>query len=173
MAKIFVGKGEGDAKVGPAKVKGRVIEAEAALGGGAVEIVTLIGEECIVFKDNEAVGKTAGDVKLEAVGSREFDGNVLAVGGGTFTDIDGNIPDGTADDADEFGLGVRGGLPVESANDALGGKTFVVLHEVGRNAGFAITGLIVGFAEVTAGVAEDFGNDDFRAFNGRVTNFRG
>ncbi len=102
MTEVFFGKGKGDAEVGPAKVKGRVIEAEAAFGGGTVEIVALIGEERVILEDDEAVGEAAGDVELKAVLGSELNGDMPAKCGGVFADVNGHVPDGTADDADEF-----------------------------------------------------------------------
>ena len=48
--------GGGDA---PVDAKGWVIEAHAALGGGIVEVVALVGEDGFLRENGEAVGEAA------------------------------------------------------------------------------------------------------------------
>ena len=171
MGGVLRGEDGRDAGVGPVDAEGGVVEAEAALGFLAVEVVALVGEEGVILEDGEAVGETAGDEELAAVVGGEEDRNVLAEGGGTLADVHGDIPDGAAEDTDEFGLSVGAGLPVEAADNAAGGAALVVLDEVGEDAGGFVAGGVVGFAEVATGVGEDVGDDDLDVGDGGGEDF--
>ena len=171
MGGVLRGEDGRDAGVGPVDAEGGIVEAEAALGFLAVEVVALVGEERVVLEDDEAVGEAAGDEELAAILGGEEDRDVFAEGGGTLADVHGDIPDGAAEDADEFGLGVGAGLPVEAADDAAGGAALVVLDEVGEDVGGFVAGGVVGFAEVTAGVCKNVGDDDFDVGDGGGEDF--
>ena len=126
---VAFGADRRDTEVGKGDAQGRIVEAYAPFGGGAVERVAFIGEEGVVLEDDEPMGEPVGNVELEAIGRGELHGDMAPEGGGAPADVDGDVPDGAADDADKFGLRVRGGLPVEAADDTPGGEAFIVLRE--------------------------------------------
>ena len=67
--------------------------------------------------------------------------------------------------ADELRLGVTACLPVETAQHAARGAAFVVLNEVGSDAGLGVAGGVVGLDEIAARIAEDDGFDDLDVGN--------
>lgn len=78
-----------------------------------------IVEFALVGEALESVGEPAGDIELKRSIFGEFEGGPPAMGGGSGTDIDNNIPDSATGASDEFDLGMRIGLPVETAQDAV------------------------------------------------------
>ena len=105
MAGVFVaedGLGGGDA---PVDAEGVVEDADASVGLGVVELVTLVLEYGGLAQYSEAVGEALRDEELAMVVFGEFYGDVLTVGWGTFADVNGYIQDSAFDTANEFALG--------------------------------------------------------------------
>src|SRR6202012_3981393 len=99
-------------------------------------------------------------VKLVVVVGGEVEGGVLAEAGRGAAEIDGNVEDFTADDAEQFCLGIFD-LVMEAPENAPGGAGMVVLDEVRRDAGEPRErAQVEGFHEKTAGITEDFRRDE-------------
>ena len=165
MKLVFLRKEEVATRPGPLDAEGGIVELEAALGFPAVNVVALVGEERIVLEDDETMREAARNEELASVLGRELAADGLAEGRRALADVDGDIPDGAADDADEFRLGVTACLPVETAQDAARGAAFVVLDEVGGDAGRGVADGVVGLDEIAARIAEDDGFDDLDVGN--------
>ena len=84
-----------------------------------------------------------------------------------------HVPHRAADDAHELRLGVRPGLPVEPAHDALHRAALVVLHELGVDARRRIARAVVRLAEIPARICEHVWLDDLHARNIRRLDFHG
>lgn len=84
-----------------------------------VELVALVLEYGGVAENGKAVGEAFRDEKLAVVVLGQLDGDMLSVGGTAATDVDSDIEDGTADTADELGLGEGGTLEVEAPHNAV------------------------------------------------------
>ena len=105
VAGVFVaenGLGGGDA---PVDAEGVVEDADASVGLGVVELVTLVLEDGGLAQYSETVGEALRDEELAMVVFGEFYGDVLTVGWGTFADVNGYIQDSAFDTANEFALG--------------------------------------------------------------------
>lgn len=81
------------------------------------------------------MGEAGGDPELLAVRGAELDGGPFAIGRGARADVDGDVPGGAADDADQLALGVRVDLVVQAAQHVPAADRVVVLHEVDVEAG--------------------------------------
>ena len=81
-------------------------------------------------------------------------------------DVNGDVPDAAADDADELALGVRRALVVEAAQGALGGSRVVVLDETLRDAVPGELRFLIGLHEEAAFVGEGLRLDDDEARDG-------
>ena len=129
MAGVLVaeeGTGGGDA---PVDAEAVVEDADATVGLGMVELITFVLEDGGVAEDGEAVGEALGDEELAVVVLCQFYGDMLAEGGTATTYVDSDVEDGTADAADELGLGEGGTLEVQAPHDAVRGLALVVLDE--------------------------------------------
>lgn len=124
------------------------------VGGGDV-----VGDEGGGRKGEEAVGEAFGDPEEAVVLVVEEDGVVLAEGGGSLADIDGDVPDLALEAGDEFALGVWP-LVVEAAEDVLAGLADVGLYDGDFESFGAEGGLVEEFEEVAAFVFKHPGGDN-------------
>lgn len=106
-----------------------VEDADATVGLGMVELIALVLEDGGVAEDGKAVGEALGDEELAVVVLGQLYGDMLAEGGTATTYVDSDVEDGTADAADELGLGEGGPLEVEAPHNAVRGLALVVLDE--------------------------------------------
>ena len=105
MAGVFVaedGLGGGDA---PVDAEGVIEDADASVGLGVVELVTLVLEYGGLAEYGKTVGEALRDEELAMVVFGEFYSYVLTVGWGAFADVNGYIQDSAFDTANEFALG--------------------------------------------------------------------
>ena len=165
VAGVFVaedGLGGGDA---PVDAEGVVEDADASVGLGVVELVTLVLEDGGLAQYGEAVGEALRDKELAVVVFGEFYGYVLAVGWGTFADVNGYIQDGTFDAANEFALGKGRALEMQTAHDSITGFGFVVLNENNFSDFFIEFFLRIRFEEIAARIFKDSGLYYIKAIN--------
>ena len=99
---------------GPGDLEVGVVPADGALCRGIVDCTDLILDVAI-FEGAVAMGKASGNEELDAVG--ELERFPLSEGGRVGSAIDGDIPDASVNDGDEFSLAGRR-LEVEAAHDA-------------------------------------------------------
>ena len=168
-ASVLVRKDErcaGDEVEWPSDADAGIVVADAAFGGGCVEVVAAIGEDGVVFEAEEAVGKAARDEELSLVLAGENFADPVAERWRGATQIHGDVEYGAGHDAHQLGLGGGAGLVVESAQDATHGARLVVLDKIGLDAGGGEIAAGPGFHEVSAAVAKDARLDDFHVWNG-------
>ena len=129
MAGVFItedGLGGGDA---PVDAEGVVEDADAAVGLRVVELVALVLEDGGLAEYGEAVGEALRDEELAVVVFGEFYGDVLTVGRGAFTDVNGYVQDGAFDAANDFALWKRRALEMQTTHHAVSGFAFIILDE--------------------------------------------
>lgn len=107
------------------------------------------------------MSETARNKKLPSVFSRKLHRNIFTKCRRPFSNIDGNIENFTAYNANELGLSVRRGLPMKPANDPFHRKRLVVLDKFGGYPRVKITLTAVCFAEIAPLVAPYVRLDDF------------
>ena len=110
-----------------------------------VEAVAFVLKDGDGAEDSEAVSEASWNEELAVIVLGQFDGYVLAVCWGAFTDVDGYIEDSSFDAADKLGLSEGRVLEVKATHDAVGGAGFVVLDEVYFGYFFVEFLLVVGF----------------------------
>ena len=119
---------------GPGDVEGGIVPEDRAFSGGVVEVGGLVEDFCSIGEDEEAVGEAFGNPEeLEVVGgglSLEVEAGPFAKVGRAAAEVDGDVPDMTGEDADQFTLRVAK-LIMQTAEYALDGKGLVVLNESG------------------------------------------
>ena len=154
MAGVFVtedGLGGGDA---PVDAEGVVEDADAAVGLRVVELVALVLEDGGLAEYGEAVGEALRDEELAVVVFGEFYGDVLTVGWGAFTDVNGYVQDGAFDATNEFALGEGGTLEMQTTHHAVSGFAFIILDEDDLSDFFIEFPLREGFEEIAATIFE-------------------
>lgn len=117
------------------------------------------------------MGEATGYEELAVVVFGQFYGNMLAVGRGSFADVNCYVEDSTFDATDEFGLGVWHGLEMETSHHAIRGHGFVVLYEfdaVAKDWGHGFVEISFGetFEEVATCIAKDFWLYDYYTWDG-------
>ena len=133
MAGVLVaedGLGGGDA---PVDAKGVVEDADASVGLRMAELIALVLEDGSLAEYGEAMGEALRDEELAVVVFGEFYGNVLAVGRGAFTNVNGYVQDGTFDTANEFALCEGGGV---GNADHASRRKWICFHYPGRRRSF-------------------------------------
>ena len=141
----------------PVDAEAEVCDGDAAVGFGVVELIALVLEDGCLAQHGETMCEALRDEELPMVVFREFDGDVLPVGGRPFAYIDGYVEDGSPDTAHEFALRVGRALEVQSAHDAVLRHAFVVLHKLDGAYFLLELPLREGFEEVPAGILEYLG----------------
>src|SRR5690606_9319776 len=112
----------------------------AALGFFVVIVIAFVEEGGLLAQHDKSVQEATRYEQLQVVLGREFYGYILAVGVGSGTDVDGDIDNGSLQDAYEFGLCMFAGLCVQSAQYATARIGLVVLYELGLRAGQLVKG---------------------------------
>lgn len=168
MGGVFGGEDGGGGVDAPVDAEAGVEDGDAAIGLGGIVVVAFILEYGNVGEDGEAMGEATGDEELALVVFGEFHGDVLAICGGAFADIDGDVEHVAAHAADKFGLGEGWALEVEAAHHAAHGAGFIVLNEFHGGYLSVEVALVVGFKEIAAGVGEDARLDYLHAGDGCV-----
>ena len=129
MAGVLVAEDGLDGGDAPVDAEGVVEDADAAVGLGVVELVALVLEDGSLAEYGEAMGEALRDEELAVVVFGEFYGNVLTVGRGAFTDVNGYVQDGAFDTANEFALGEWWALEMQTTHHAVSGFAFIILDE--------------------------------------------
>mgnify|MGYP004466861055 CR=1 FL=1 len=165
----------GTAAVGPVDVYRGVVIGNAAFAGGIVDISALVAEFGYVRKDQEAVGKTFGDVEHLLILGAEGHAHPLAIGGGAGAAVYSYVVDLSHGHPDQLALGVLL-LEVQAPEDTPGATALVVLDEGLIDARGGEVVQLVGLHEVAPVVTEDFRlNDDdtrnFRTVEGEVSHY--
>jgi len=147
---------------GPGDVEGGIVPEDRAFAGGVVEIGGLVEDLGGVREDEEAVGEAFGDpeeleVVVHGLGF-EVEAGPLTEVGGVAAEVDGDVPDVTREDADEFALGLAK-LVVKAAKHALDGEGLVILDKLSWEAGGLECCLIEYFCEPTATIPMALGLD--------------
>jgi hypothetical protein len=123
---------------GPGDVEGGVVPENGAFAGWMVEVRGFVEDFGGVGEDEEAVGKAFGDPEeLEIVVWRlgfQMESGPFSEVRGVAAKIDGDVPDVTGEDANEFALG-PGELVMQPAEDAFAGEGLVVLNKLGGKTG--------------------------------------
>jgi len=119
----------------PGDVEGGIVPEDRTFSGGVVEVGGFVEDLRGVGEDEETVGEAFGNPEeLEVVVrglSLEVKASPFAEVGRVGAEIDGDVPDMTGEDADEFTLGLAE-LVMQTAEYALNRKGLVVLNEAGR-----------------------------------------
>ena len=105
VAGVFVAEDGLGGRDAPVDSQGVVEDADASVGLGVVELVTLVLEDGGLAQYGKAVGEARRDEELAVVVFGEFYGDVLTVGWGPFADVTGYIQASAFDTANEFALG--------------------------------------------------------------------
>jgi len=159
-ALVFGAEGGREALERPGDGEFRVVPADGAFVLGGVVVGGFVEDVGGFGEDEEAVGEAGGDPEDAFVFSGDVDPDGVAEGWGVFANVESDVEDFAAADAEEFSLGVLD-LVVKSAEDAAGGTGMIVLDEWEVDAGFFGEGAgVVAFEEEAAWVAEDFGLED-------------
>ncbi len=112
------------------------------------------------------MSEAPGDEELPMVLFGEGYGDMLPEGGGSPTDIHGDIQNDALHTTYEFTLSMRRGLEVEPSHDPIGGEAFVVLYELYRTDEPIKLTLGEGLEEVAPLIFEELGFDDDHALEG-------
>ena len=103
----------------PVDAQGRIRQEDASVGFGMVELIAFVREYRRFAEHAESVCKALGDIELQVVILAEFDRKMLPEGGAVFTQIYCHIEYASVGTTDEFGLGIRRALEMQSAHHAV------------------------------------------------------
>jgi len=141
-----------------------IIPAESPGEIGVIGIRHEVVELALVGETLEPVGEPTGNIELKRSIFGEFEGGPPSVGGGPGTDIDDDIPDSAPGASDEFDLGMRISLPVETAQDAAAkGSGGVGLGPMGIEAVIGEFRSAPGSSEPTTVIVPGFKTDEPQA----------
>src|SRR5947207_12493753 len=118
MLLIAVGEDRGFRVDAPIDRQLRIVPANAALVNGRVTGRDFIENLGVRLERHEAMREADRDENLLPVFGAEDDLHMSAEGWGGFSDIDGDVEEGAADDADELVLGHRSDLIMQAAQHA-------------------------------------------------------
>lgn len=157
-------EGPGDGEVG-------VVPEDGALAGGVVAAGGFVEDLGVFGKHEEAVGEAFGDpehfqLAFGVVGTEVKTGPLAEVGR-VAAEVDGDVPDVSREDADEFSLRVTK-LVMKAAQNAARGKGLIVLGEGGWEAELGEGVRIEDLGEPSAGVAEALWLHDFHVPQRRI-----
>ena len=130
MFRILIAENGFFCRDSPVNPKRLVLDVDAAIGLGMIELVAFLLKDSRVGKDGEAMGKTARNEELPMVLFRQLHGYVPAECRGSIAYIHGHIQYSPLDAPDQLTLGVGHTLIVKAAHHAVGRHGFVVLHEM-------------------------------------------
>ncbi len=119
MAGIFVAEDAFGFGNPPVDAQGRIRQEDASVGFGMVELVAFVREHRRFAEHAESVRKALGDIELQVVIFAEFDRKMLPEGGAVFTQIYCHIEYASVGTTDEFGLGIRRALEMQSAHHTI------------------------------------------------------
>ena len=105
----------------PVDTETAVQDADAAVGFGMVEVITLVLEHSLLAQDSEAVGEPPGDEELAMVVLAQFDGHVLPVGGAAAPDVHRHVKHPAANAAHQLALRERRSLKMKAAHHPVAG----------------------------------------------------
>ena len=100
----------------PVDAQAIVKDADAAVGLGMIEFVTLVLEHRRFTQNGKAMGKTFWDEKLPMVVIGQFHGDMFAVGGRTFAYVNGNIEHSAPHASHQFCLRERRTLEMQTVH---------------------------------------------------------
>ena len=103
----------------PVDAEAFIGDGDAVVGFGMVELIAFVLEDSRFAQHSEAVGEAFRYEELAVIVLCEFDGDVLAVGRGAFTDVNGYVQDGAFDTANEFALGEWWALEMQTTHHAV------------------------------------------------------
>ena len=166
MAGIFVAEDAFGFGNLPVDAQGRIRQEDASVGFGMVELIAFVREDGLLAQHAEAVGKPLGDIELQVVVLVEFNGKMLSEGGAVFTQIYCHIEYASVGTTDEFGLGIRRALEMQSAHHAVRRARLIILNETGIDTGCTVSFFLIGLSKPPPRVAEELGLDDQQTFNG-------
>ena len=161
--------GLGAGRHGP--LEAEAVPEDAAIGFGGVDGVGFVDEAGVVFQAEEAVGEANRNVHDVTVGGGKLERGGLAEGRGILPQIEQNIEHATGDAVNELLVGVRRDLEVHAAQDSGGGGGEEFLADLDGDAMGGELAFMEGFDEISAGVFEDEGPEDFDAGQGFVDQF--
>lgn len=107
------------------------------------------------------MGKASRDEDLTMVVFRKLHSDMFSISRRAFPYVDSHVKDPSFDAADQLALGVRRSLEMKTAHHAIGRHRFVILHEVDPADLFFKFSLGERFEEISTGVVEDTGLDDY------------
>ena len=154
----------------PVNVQSRVVDAEAALGCFAIEVVAFILEDHFVCQYAETVGKSAWNEELTVVFSREFHFHVLAESRRSATYINSYIKYGALNDTNQLALCERWLLEMKSAHYSVRRFAFIVLYEMDFAYLFIKSALGKRFKKESAVISEDSALQENRAYERGIDN---
>ena len=106
-----------------------VEDADAVVGLGMIELVTLILEDGRFREHGKAMGKALGNEELTMIVLRQLHADVLAIGGAALADVDHHVEHRPLDTPHQLALRERRALEVQSAHHAVARLALVVLHK--------------------------------------------
>ena len=138
----------------------RIVQQDTSVRFGMVEVVAFIVEDSRLTQYGETMRKTFRDKELTFVLIAQLHAIPLTIGLAALPQIDRYIKYATDGAANEFGLGIRRTLKMQTAYHAITGAALVVLHKTRVNTRCAVTFFVVRFYEIPAGILEDLRLND-------------
>ena len=130
MMPVFVGKDGLFEGYSPINAERWIHDGDASVRFRMIVVVALVLEHSRIAQDCKAMGEASWYEELAVIVFGQEAGYVLAVCGGTFAYVYGNVEDLSAHAPYELRLSKGWSLKVESAHHSIRGAGFVVLDEV-------------------------------------------
>lgn len=137
---------------------------------GMVEIVAFVGEDRFLAEDGETVCKPPRDIELAVVLFAQFDTEPLAEGRALFAQVHRYVQHFSYGATDQFRLGIRRALEMQTSYNAVGGAGLIVLYERGINPRRAVALLVIRLHEISACVVENLRLDHQEPFDWSLNN---
>ena len=100
----------------PVNAKAFILDVDAAIGLGMIELVALVLEDGGLGENGEAMSESSWDKKLTMIVFCQFHCYMLAECRGAFADVNGYVEDCALNAAHEFALGIWHTLIVKSTH---------------------------------------------------------